>query len=74
MYEYCYTCLLHNLFPKCYAGIIHNVFNDPFYAGIQTLHKVFYQHDQLSPTIPPYYLLAAQSTIQYHPLHYNLST
>ena len=29
------------IFPKYYAGITHNVFNDPFYAGIQTLHKVF---------------------------------
>ena len=62
------------LFPKYYAGITPNVFNDPFYVGIQTLHKVFYHHDQLSPTIPPYYLPAAQSTTQYHPLHYNLAT
>ena len=39
-------------------------------SRLQTFHKVFYQ--QISLTIPPYYLPTSRSTRQYHPLHYIL--
>ena len=39
-------------------------------SRLQTLHKIFYQ--QISLTIPPYYLPTSRSTRQYHPLHYIL--
>ena len=39
-------------------------------SRLQTLHKMFYQ--QISLTIPPYYLPTSRSTRQYHPLHYIL--
>ena len=39
-------------------------------SRLQTLHKFFYQ--QISLTIPPYYLPTSRSTRQYHPLHYIL--
>jgi len=39
-------------------------------SRLQTLHKILYQ--QISLTIPPYYLPTSRSTRQYHPLHYVL--
>ena len=39
-------------------------------SRLQTLHKFFYQ--QISLTIPPYYLPTSRSTRQYHPLNYIL--
>ena len=39
-------------------------------SRLQTLHKVFYQ--QISLTIPPYYLPTSRSMRQHHPLHYIL--